>query len=218
MRGISMRLATLAILPVKGFDRAKSRLRAAVPDGPRAGLAEAMVSVVLRALGAVDGLDGVIVVTGEPAAADLARGAGAEIVHDPVEAGQSAAAQLGIARAVERGAARVLLVPGDCPALDSDEVADLLDGPESVVIVPDRHGTGTNALLLRPPWAIAPSFGPGRRARHELAAAGGGVGWCVRELPSLGLDADTPDDLAALRASGRRGDSTASTLGRLGVP
>ncbi|MFN8202100.1 MAG: 2-phospho-L-lactate guanylyltransferase [Solirubrobacteraceae bacterium] len=209
--------ATLAILPVKGFGRAKSRLRAAVPDGPRAGLAEAMVSDVLRALRAVGGLDGVIVVTGEPAAADLARGAGAEVVHDADEAGQSAAALLGIDRAVRRGAARVLLVPGDCPALDPGEVAELLTAPEDVVIVPDRHGTGTNALLLRPPRAITPAFGPGSRARHEAAAVAAGVRFTVCELPSLGLDADTPDDLAALRASGRLGDHTSSTLGRLDV-
>ena len=208
---------TFAILPVKGFGRAKSRLREAVPDGPRAGLAEAMVSDVLRALGAVGGLAGVIVVTGEPLAAGLARRAGAEVVHDAAEAGQSAAAQLGIARAIERGAERVLLVPGDCPALDPGEVGDLLAATAAVVVVPDRHGTGTNALLLRPPGAIAPSFGPDSRARHEAAAAAAGVAWEVCELPSLGLDADTPDDLAALRASGRLGESTEATLGRLGV-
>ena len=48
------------------------------------------------------------------------------VVHDPVEAGQSAAALRGIDAALERGAERVLLVPGDCPALDPDEVSALL--------------------------------------------------------------------------------------------
>ena len=45
----------------------------------------------------------------------------------------------------------VLMVPGDCPALDRDELDALLDEPAdspSVVIVPDRHGSGTNACLL----------------------------------------------------------------------
>lgn len=207
--------ATLAVLPVKGFGRAKQRLRAAVPDGPRAGLAEAMAGDVLAALGEVAGLDGVIVVTAEPAAAALASEAGAEVVHDPVEAGQSAAAELGIARACARGAARVLLVPGDCPALDPADVEDLLAAVEAVVVVPDRHGTGTNALLLRPPRAIAPSFGPGSRDRHVAAARAAGASCRVCELPTLGLDADTPDDLAALRASGRLGERTRATIDRL---
>jgi 2-phospho-L-lactate guanylyltransferase len=210
-------VSTLAILPVKGFGRAKQRLRTAVPDGPRAGLAEAMVSDVLAALAAVDELAGVIVVTAEPVAAALAGEAGAEVVHDPVEAGQSEAAALGIARAVARGAARVLLVPGDCPALDPGEVAALLDADEDVVVVPDRHGSGTNALLLRPPTVIAPSFGPDSRARHEAAARAVGARWRVHEIDTLGMDADTPEDLATLRASGRLGPRTRATLDRLGL-
>lgn len=206
---------TLAVLPVKGFGRAKQRLREAVPDGPRAGLAEAMVGDVLAALGEVEGLAGVIVVTAEPAAAALAVAAAAEVVHDPDEAGQSAAAGLGLARALERGAERVLLVPGDCPALDAEEVDELLAAEEAVVVVPDRHGSGTNALLLRPPEAIAPSFGPGSRARHEALARDAGLRWRVLELDTLGMDADTPADLAALRASGRLGPRTRATLDRL---
>jgi 2-phospho-L-lactate guanylyltransferase len=208
-------MSTLAILPVKGFSRAKQRLRDRVPDGPRAGLAEAMVTDVLGALDRVRGLNGVIVVTGEPVAAVLARAAGAEVVHDDAEAGQSAAAALGIARAVQRGADRVLLVPGDCPALDAGELDALLAHDEDVVIVPDRHGSGTNALLLHPPTAIAPSFGPDSRERHEAAARAAGVRWRALDVPSLGMDADTPDDLATLERSGRMGASTRAELERL---
>lgn len=208
-------MRTLAILPIKGFGQAKTRLRERVPDGARAGLAEAMVRDVLRALAKADGLDGVIVVTAEPIAAVLAREAGAEVVHDPAEAGQSAAVALGVARALERGADRILAVPGDCPALDALELVALLEAPEEIVVVPDRHGSGTNALLLAPPDAIAPSFGPGSRARHERAARDSGRSWAVHDVPSLGMDADTPEDLATLEASGRLGATTRATLGRL---
>jgi len=205
-------VSTLAILPVKGFGHAKTRLRERVPDGPRAGLAEAMVRDVLRVLGRVDGLDGVIVVTAEPRAATLARDAGAEVVHDPAEAGQSAAVALGIARALQQGADRVLAVPGDCPALDPGELAALLRAPEAIVVVPDRHGSGTNALLLAPPTAMAPAFGPGSRERHEAAARASGLPWAVREVAGLGMDADTPEDLATLQDSGRLGPTTSAML------
>jgi 2-phospho-L-lactate guanylyltransferase len=123
------------------------------------------------------------------------------VVHDPEESGQSAAAARGVAAARERGAERVLLVPGDCPALDPDEVARLLARPEGAVIVPDRHGTGTNALLLAPPDVFAPAFGPGSFARHAARARAAGAAVKVCELRSLGLDVDTPGDLAALRAA-----------------
>jgi 2-phospho-L-lactate/phosphoenolpyruvate guanylyltransferase len=196
-----MRVA--AVLPVKTFGRAKQRLGARLGEDERRMLAEAMVGDVLAALREVDAITSVVVVTAEPAAAEAALAAGAAVVHDPEEHGQSAAAARGIA-ALPAGTERVLLVPGDCPALAPGEVAGLLagagDGP-GVVIVPDRHGTGTNALVITPPQAIAPSFGPGSFARHAALARAAGARVAVAELPSLGLDVDTPDDLDALRAA-----------------
>ena len=189
-------MRTVAILPVKTFGRAKQRLTGGFGDRP--GLAAAMVADVLDALAAVPELDELIMVTAQAVSADT----DFLIVHDPVEAGQSAAAARGIEAALERGAERVLLVPGDCPALDPREVDELVAGAMSapdVVIVPDRHGTGTNALLLAPPDAIAPSFGPGSRERHENAAEASGARWRLAEPRSLVLDVDTAEDLAALR-------------------
>jgi 2-phospho-L-lactate guanylyltransferase len=214
---------TAAILPIKSFPSAKQRLGGALDPGDRRQLAAAMVRDVLDTL-AEARLDHVIVVTAEPLAAEAAQALGAVVVTDPVEAGQSAAAARGIAAAVEREAERVLLVPGDCPALHAAEVEHLLAreaGPR-VVIVPDRHGTGTNALLLSPPEVIQPSFGPGSFARHAALARGAGAAIEVAELPSLCHDVDTPGDLAALRALlATRTDGAVRTrelLGRLSLP
>ena len=93
----------------------------------------------------------------------------------------------------------MLLVPGDCPALDPGEVGALLEHTEPVVIVPDRHGQGTNALLLAPPDVMEPSFGEGSFARHAALARAAGAALKVADVRSLGLDVDTADDLAALR-------------------
>jgi 2-phospho-L-lactate guanylyltransferase len=175
------------VLPVKRFGRAKSRL------GPvdRASLAEAMVGDVMAALAQVDELE-VLVVSCEPRVESS--------VDDPVEAGHNSAALLGIREAMARGAERVLLVPGDCPALNPAELRDLLATEEPVAIVPDRHGTGTNALLLAPPDRFVPSFGPGSFERHRALAAGAPVR--VATPPSLTHDVDTLDDLRALDALG----------------
>jgi 2-phospho-L-lactate/phosphoenolpyruvate guanylyltransferase len=199
-------MRTAAVLPVKSFGRAKQRLDEAVGQPDRAELAAAMVGDVLDALGAVPGLDDLIVVTAEPRAAAAARSAGAQVVDDPVESGQSDAAARGVAAAVARGADRVLLVPGDCPALDAAEVGGLLDGfpGAGVVIVPDRHGSGTNALRLTPPDVIDPAFGPGSFARHAAYGAAAGAVVRVAQAPSLELDIDTPGDLAALRSAMQR--------------
>jgi 2-phospho-L-lactate/phosphoenolpyruvate guanylyltransferase len=196
-------MRTCAVLPVKRFDDAKQRLDRTLNAGTRRALAEAMVSDVLHGLRRAQGVDKVIVVTGESGAEALARAYDAESIPDD-DRGHSHAARSGVDWALERDYDRVLLVPGDCPAVDPNEIDELVRGGMSapdVVIVPDRHGEGTNALLLAPPDAIAPSFGPGSRARHEQAAEAAGARWRIAEPRSLVLDVDTAEDLAALRAA-----------------
>ena len=205
-------MRTAAVLPVKSFSRAKQRLGEAIGGREREELAAAMVADVLEALAAVHEIDEVVVVTAEPLAARAAEDAGAIVVDDPEEAGQSAAAARGVDTALVRGAGRVLLVPGDCPAIDPREVSELLGRRGGVVIVPDRHGSGTNALLLEPPQVMPPSFGAGSFARHAALARAAGAEVKVAELPSLSLDVDTPADLAALRkALDARPDTAART-------
>ena len=197
-------MRTLAILPVKRFELAKTRLADALANGVRRRLAEAMVADVLDALLACGSLDGVIVVTNERSIATLALAAGATVLPDPYETGQSAAALVGIAHALAAGCERVLLVPGDCPAVDAETLRALLGGgaaAPAVTIVGDRHGSGTNALLLAPPDVIEPGFGPGSFERHRVRAHDAGAAWQAAALPALLLDIDTPEDLAALRAA-----------------
>jgi 2-phospho-L-lactate guanylyltransferase len=205
-------MRTLAVLPVKSFDAAKQRLAPALASGSRQALAQAMFADVLASLRRVAELDAVAVVAADPAAEAAARGEDVRVLRDTAQAGQSAAASIGIAYALAEGFERVLLVPGDTPLLDPAEVASLLAAPRPVSIVPDRHGTGTNGLVLSPPDAIAPSFGPGSLERHVAAAEAAGVPFAVAEVPTLMLDVDTGDDLSALAAAlvERRGDAPAT--------
>lgn len=189
-----------AILPVKRFADAKQRLAPGMGATHRVELAAAMLEDVLEAIGAARSVERTVVVTSEPRAAKLARAAGAELVPDPDAGGHSGAALAGVAHARELGAERVILLPIDCPLLSPRELERLLTGmPDSyVAVVPDRHGTGTNALALAPPDAIEPSFGEGSCARHVAAARAARVPYGVEELPSLALDLDTPADVVAL--------------------
>jgi 2-phospho-L-lactate guanylyltransferase len=202
MSAAAGRPLTYAILPVKRFAVAKARLEDELSAGTRRALAESMVTDVLMALRRTKSIDEVLVVTSEPTAEAIGHGYGATVLAEHVEEGQSAAALIGIAHALEQGAARVLLVPGDCPALDPAQLSELLDDPAtepSVTLVPDRHDSGTNALVLVPPDVIEPAFGEGSRARHEQAAASAGVPCHVERVPTLLIDVDTGDDLVALR-------------------
>jgi 2-phospho-L-lactate/phosphoenolpyruvate guanylyltransferase len=193
---------TLAIVPVKSFDEAKQRLGAQLARGSRSSLAQAMFSDVLAALGRVRAIESIAVVTADPAAQQLAHGR-ALVLHDSVQAGQSDAVEIAIRHAIATGFARVLLVPGDTPLIDPAEVDELLAVSErerlGVGIVSDRHGSGTNALVLSPPDAIGPAFGPESLWRHVGLAKAAGLAHRVLPAPSLEHDVDTPEDLAALR-------------------
>ena len=210
-------MRTAAILPVKRFDRAKSRLGASVAETLRGQLARAMVADVLRALADTATIERTIVVTCEPSLAQTAREHGAQLLPDGDELSQSDAVTQGVRSALADGFERALCIPGDCPALDPVELEALLaangpgsDGAAQVVIVPDRHGTGTNGLLLTPPDAISPSFGPGSCERHRGLALAAGMSWRVERPPSLLLDIDTGADLAALRARLTESDAPAA--------
>jgi 2-phospho-L-lactate/phosphoenolpyruvate guanylyltransferase len=213
-------METLAILPVKRFDSAKRRLDPALAGGSRRALAEAMFADVLTALRRVEAIDRVLVVSADPAAQRIAEGYDALAIHDPAESGQDQAALRGAAHARELGASQVLCVAGDCPLLDPAELDRLLGRPRAserhVVVVPDRHGTGTNALLLCPPDALQPRYGPDSFARHLRLAQEAGVAAEVAEVDSLALDVDTPEDLAELqeRLAASRGGA-AHTRGML---
>lgn len=208
-----------AILPVKRFDEAKQRLSLGLDADRRRELVAAMVGDVLEAIGAARSIERTIVVTGDPIAQELAFEARAEVVPDPADGGHVEAVQAGIVRAESEGAGCVALLAGDCPLLDPRELDRLLTGlPETYVgIVPDRHGTGTNALVLTPPEAIVPAFGEGSCARHVALAREAGVPFGVEELASLGLDLDTPADVIALTRELEkrpgRGRRTAKALG-----
>lgn len=217
-----------AIIPVKRFGQAKQRLLEALDRPQRAALVKAMLTDVLRATTAAEEIERVIVVTAEGRAERIALGH-ARRVTTPIEVfqedgdrGHPEAATLGIVRAKALGADCVVLLPGDCPLLDAGELDAALERMRAgrVAVVPDRHGTGTNALLMSPPDAIGPAFGPGSRERHTSRAERAGFEVAVEGLASLALDVDTPDDLDAvaelLEANAERARATADVLVELG--
>jgi 2-phospho-L-lactate guanylyltransferase len=196
-------MTTIAVLPIKSLDEAKSRLRDHLDPTPRRALVEAMFSDVLVALRRAKLVDQVLVVSSDHGAQRIAGGYGAMVLEEE-DHGHSHAAGRGVARALELGIDRVLMVPGDCPLLDPRELDALIARPvgsPSVLIVPDRHGTGTNALLLTPPDAMEPSFGPGSHERHTRTAAAAGIEAHSVSMPSLALDIDTPEDLATVEST-----------------
>jgi 2-phospho-L-lactate guanylyltransferase len=191
----------VAILPVKRFETAKQRLGSTLGAGSRSALAAAMFADVLGALERSRMLQAIIVVSGDQEVRDIVAGRDVVLIEDSSDKGQSSAARAGLARAAALGFDRAALVPSDCPLLDTAELEELFvraAGGAEVVIVPDRHGTGTNCLVVDPRGQFEPQFGPGSFERHVEQARRRGLGLAVERPVSLTIDVDTGDDLIAL--------------------
>ncbi|HKE25601.1 MAG TPA: 2-phospho-L-lactate guanylyltransferase [Bryobacteraceae bacterium] len=188
-----------ALLPVKSPRNAKQRLSGFLTAEQREALARAMYREMLQTLCSVRGLDRVVVVTADDQIADQARSSGVEVFFETEQHSHSRSADAAAQRAIEMGAASVLMVPIDVPLVKREEIEALIDaGGPGVVVVPSGDGTGTNALVRNPPDAIRACFGPGSFRKHCDQAEARGIPLKVMRPAGILFDIDTPEDVAEL--------------------
>ena len=204
-----------AIVVARVGHGAKSRLAGVLDASERMCLARAMLADVLGVCrDAPDILDGTLVVVDQPAR-DVADRYASVVINDPGGGDMNAAVRAGVAAACERGATTVVVLPGDIPSISTADLREIVSAagavPRAVVIGASRDERGTNAMLMRPPDVIAPTFGPPSIDRHLAAASAAGA--LTRRISGLGLaaDVDTAADLARL-LDARVGDNTAAAL------
>lgn len=195
------------VIPIKDLENAKTRLAPTLSPEERRGLFRAMAEDVLEAATAAPSLAGVLVLTNDSIAAELARSHGARIEGEPANIGQSEA----VARAAEilagEGADGVLTLPADAPLTTAEDIESILQRhPKTrpaVTIVPDHARRGSNCLVLTPAPLIPLHFGHVSFEPHLAEAAKLGLTPNILDdLPRVALDVDTPEDLAAALATG----------------
>ncbi len=190
--------STWALLPIKPFARAKSRLAERLSREECARLAEEMTRDVLRALTASAQISGITLLSDEPRLAALAEAASAE--RRPELPGEDYRTGLGrvAAELAGRGVRHLLVLPADLPTLSGADVQALLAVHRGGVTLCPAPDGGTNALLLSPPTAIPFLYGPGSAAAHLAAARAAGIPAQEVALPGFTRDVDTPADLGWL--------------------
>ena len=144
--------------------------------------------------------DDVVVISPSRALAEIVEPSGARLL---VQRGMGLNEGLEQARfdALVDDVGTLIVLHGDLPNLQPTDVevlaAALPDGDApAVAIAPDRAGTGTNGLVLRPPGVIRFRFGAGSFAAHLEEVAGAGVPLVAVNRAGLSFDLDTPEDLA----------------------
>ena len=192
----------VALVPVRSLSGAKSRLGEPLDAEERANLVLGLLQRTVEAALNATRLAGVVVVSMDAELLRQARVMGAASLLQETNGLNEGLNEARIAAGI--AATAVTVLPADLPDVTASAIDRLAkaaaialrDEPDKtlVALVPDRHGTGTNALLVAPPNAIPFLFGEGSRAAHAAAAESAGASYLELDGP-LTFDVDTPEDL-----------------------
>lgn len=194
----------VAIIPIRTLADGKSRLRLALTDEERQALIVVLLRQTIQTVQEACVARSIFVISPDPLVELLATQAGV-IALSQATIGLNAALREATDMVIEHGADEMLAIHADLPLLDGETLQrfvgalDLANDRPAVAIATDRHGRGTNALLMRPPGIIPFAFGEQSFARHQESAWQRNVVAIPTHAPELALDLDTPDDLDMLR-------------------
>ncbi|MBT4891276.1 MAG: 2-phospho-L-lactate guanylyltransferase [Rhodospirillales bacterium] len=189
-----------AVVPVKSFDQAKKRMSSVLSADERRQLSRAMLGDVLEATSQASSLSGVLVVTCEIEAMELAKAFGASVLSETTSSGLCEAVSNAGQHLNAQGLSGMISIPGDVPLVCADEIDRVIHNhgtAPAVTLVSAWDGGGTNALVSTPADAISLHFGENSFRAHKDAAIKAGLEPTVISSPGLELDLDTPDDLVA---------------------
>jgi 2-phospho-L-lactate guanylyltransferase len=187
-----------AIIPVKPLRRGKSRLSGVLSLEARIALNHYLLSNTLETLASVPEIEHTLVVSRDPEALTIARDHGARTVQEQGSPQLNIALRRATMVALSHSVKGVLIVPADLPLLTVDDIHEVVKravDPPVVVITPDRHHQGTNALLISPPGIIQYEYGADSFQRHCRQAVKAGARLEICERNSVALDIDFPEDL-----------------------
>ena len=188
-----------AVVPIKEIEGAKQRLASLLTPAQRRELAAVMAEEVLASLAAVTALAGIVVVTLDPQATQLAQRIGARVLTDGARDGHTGAVTAAVRLLAREGRGGMMTMPGDIPRATADEVATVLAAHRaapSFTIVPAHDDHGSNAVVCSPPDAVPLRFGDDSFFPHLDAARARGVEPTIVRLPGIGMDIDHPADVA----------------------
>jgi len=191
-----------AIVPVKPLRRGKSRLAGILTEDERADLNRSLLQHTLQILSELREVDEVLVVSRDPQVLTIARNHGARTVREDGQPDLNTALKRATVIAQVYATRGVLVLPADLPLISREDALALVEratDPPVVVIAPDRHGKGTNALLISPAGLIEYDFGEDSFQRHCELVKKAGARLEIVNLHSLGLDLDSPEDYEIIK-------------------
>jgi 2-phospho-L-lactate/phosphoenolpyruvate guanylyltransferase len=191
-----------AIVPVKPLLLGKSRLAGVVPSVARSVMNRMMLEHTLSVLRDTQAIAETVVISRDPEALAIAREFHARTLLEQGGSQLNSALERATAVVATYQPHGLLILPADLPLLTVDDLQAVLEATKTspaVVVAPDRHDRGTNALLTFPPGKISYRFGFNSFSEHCRGAQEAGVNLFIVRRQALGIDLDLPEDLELLR-------------------
>lgn len=193
------------VLPAKNFSYAKQRLAGLLTPQERRNLFHAMLEDVLSVLSRHPLIQGIVLVSDDPAARVLAEQYRAEFLDESKlsATGLNDVVQETVLELSRRGIHEVMVIHGDLPLISIAEITELITVHRSaewpaLTIASDRHRDGTNCLICTPASTIKYCYGNSSLIKHVQQAAKIGASVQLVDLPGISFDIDWPDDVLEL--------------------
>lgn len=193
-----------AIVPVKPFQIGKARLGGVLTVEQRVKLNRLLMIRTIHVLNEVRSLDSILVISRSGEVLELARKAGCCALEQNGSGGLNSALYQ-VNNKLCKSEDCVIVIPTDLPLMTSDDIFQLLEmgkNPPVVIVVPDRHQNGTNALLVNPKGIIRYRFGQKSSIKHMEEARKRNIPVIVKTIQTVSIDLDSPDDLELLKSFG----------------
>jgi len=196
-------MSTWALIPIKGFDRGKSRLSEVLSPEERERLARELFEHVVSVLREAPEVDEIAAVSDSEDAREHAERLGVLALSDPPgRPGLARVVDDALAELANRGATKAVVCMSDLPELTSEDIAGVVRSltEVDVVLVPDRLGEGTNVIALTPPTVLPSCLGHEDSLPRHLARAQEMDLTVIVQLSSgIAFDVDNPVDLTRFR-------------------
>ena len=187
-----------AIVPVKKFEKGKSRLASLLDIRNRAKLGGLLLDSTLRTLKNATAISSTIVVSSDIRAKTIAKSYGAIFLDEGKDTGVNNAVSLANDYCIQTGADATIVVPQDLPLALSEDIDTICNASKNwhkcLIICPSARYDGSNALLRRPPKLIESSYDDNSFDKHINAARRAGAKIKIILLHRIMRDLDTVED------------------------
>ena len=193
------KLRTGAIVPVKTFSKAKTRLNLSYEKTED--LCKMMLEEVLQTISQSDIIEKITVVSKDESAFKIGKKFDVVEIYDEKEQGVNSAVAMADKYFLDEGFGATIVFPQDVPLMQTDDIRTLYDFQmhgKCVLVVPSRRFDGTNALFRSPVDVMETHYDEDSYKIHLTTANNKSAKSALVLIRRIMLDVDEPEDLQTI--------------------